>query len=929
MAYPISDVTRRVVYSGSAGTGPYSFSFEILNQTDIAVYKNTTLLTLTTNYTVTINSNGTGSVTLVSAATGSDNITIVGDRGIQRTTDFVTGGDLFANTLNQELDALTIYSQQVDEKAERGLKAPVTDPTDIAMTLPSKTSRANKTLAFDTNGNPTTGEAIGDNRGNWAAATSYNKRDIVKDTTNGNIYYANTSHTSSGSLPISTNTDSAKWDLIVDNASAGASATAAASSASAAATSASNASTSASNASSSASTASTQASNASTSASNASTSATNAASSASAASSSASTASTAATNASNSASAAATSATNASNSASAASTSASNASSSASAASTSASNASTSATNAANSASSATSSASTATTQAGIATTQASNASTSATNAANSASAAATSETNAATSAAAAAAALDNFDDRYLGAKSSNPTVDNDGNALLTGALYYRTTAPIGMKVYDGSQWLEASAAQQAALVTYEYVATAGQTSFSGADANSLTLSYIAGGLIVSLNGVILRPGDDYTATNGTTVVLTSAAALNDEVVMYAFSSFQVANTYTQAQTDALLANKQASDSELTTLAGMSADRATFLAGTQDFGFRNRIINGNMVIDQRNAGASVTPTVDGQYGGPDRWGYWLSQASKFSVQQSTVAPTGFSNSVLVTSLSSYAVTGNDYFGVIQKIEGFNFADLMWGTANAQTITVSFWVRSSLTGTFGGAMTNNAFNRSYPFSYTISAANTWEQKTVTIAGDTTGTWVGSTNGVGTILQFSLGAVSGRLGTAGAWAANWFVGSTGATSVVGTNGATFYITGVQLEAGTVASPFERIDYGRQLIQCQRYCEVLRPTGVTTYAQLAIGQNEASTSGTVGYFYQVAKRAQPTVTYDTASKYAVTGSGGSAIALTSISTARADTTSLAIGFGVASGLTAGNATRLLDNNTSYPVTIISAEL
>jgi len=154
MTYPISDVSRRVVYSGSAGVGPYSFTFEILTQTDIAVYKNTTLLTLTTDYTVTINSNGTGSITLVSAATGADSITIVGDRGIQRTTDFVTGGDLFANTLNQELDALTIYSQQVDEKAERGLKAPVTDPTDIAMTLPSKTSRANKYLGFDANGNP-------------------------------------------------------------------------------------------------------------------------------------------------------------------------------------------------------------------------------------------------------------------------------------------------------------------------------------------------------------------------------------------------------------------------------------------------------------------------------------------------------------------------------------------------------------------------------------------------------------------------------------------------------------------------------------------------------------------------------------------------------------------------------------------------------
>jgi len=187
---------------------------------------------------------------------------------------------------------------------------------------------------------------------------------------------------------------------------------------------------------------------------------------------------------------------------------------------------------------------------------EASDAAASALAASGSATAAAASESAAAASAAAAAASLDNFDDRYLGPKSSDPTVDNDGNPLVVGALYYRTTTPIGMKVYDGSQWLEASAASQAALVTYEYVATAGQTTFSGADANSLTLAYIAGGLIVSLNGVVLRPGNDYTATNGTSIVLSVAASLNDELNAYAFSSFNIANTYTQAQIDAALSLK-------------------------------------------------------------------------------------------------------------------------------------------------------------------------------------------------------------------------------------------------------------------------------------------------------------------------------------------------------------------------------------
>ena len=387
--YAISNVPRRVVYAAS-GTGPYAFTFEILNQTDIAVYKASTLLTLTTDYTVTINANGTGSVTLVTSA-GASNITIVGAKNIQRTTDFTTGGDLFANTLNDELDNQTIFIQQVAETAERGLKAPVVDPTDINMTLPAKASRAGKTLAFDANGNPVVGEDIGNWRGNWASGTTYTVRDLVKDASNYNVYRCNTAHTSSGTTPISSNADSAKWDLVIDAeyaedqaAAAAASATAAAASASAASTSASNASTSATNAASSASAASTSATNASNSATAAASSASSASSSASSASTSATNAANSATSASSSASTATTQATNASNSASSASTSATNAASSASSASTSASNASTSATNAANSATAASTSA-----------TNAANSATSASNSATSASSSATAATNA------------------------------------------------------------------------------------------------------------------------------------------------------------------------------------------------------------------------------------------------------------------------------------------------------------------------------------------------------------------------------------------------------------------------------------------------------------------------------------------------------------------------------------------------------
>ena len=440
MPIPISNVTRRVVYSAS-GTGPYAFTFEILANTDIAVFRDDTLLTLTTDYSVTIASNGTGSITLVATPTGATQIAIVGNRTIQRTTDFVTGGDFFANTVNDEMDQQTIFAQQNAEGLQRALSAPQTDPTSINMTLPRASLRANKALGFDASGNPAIADTLGTNRGNWASGTLYYVRDIVKDTTNNNIWQVITQHTSSGSLPIGTNADAAKFTLLVDAAAASTSATNAAASASAASTSASAASTSATAASGSASTASTQASNASTSASNASTSAT-------AASGSATTASTQATNAGTSATAAAASASSASSSASAASTSASNASTSASNASTSASGASTSATNAANSATAASGSATTASTQA-------SNASTSATAAAGSATSAASAQTAAESARDATLAAYDSFDDRYLGAKTSNPTVDNDGNALVAGALYFNSVSG-AMQLWTGSAWVAA-----------------------------------------------------------------------------------------------------------------------------------------------------------------------------------------------------------------------------------------------------------------------------------------------------------------------------------------------------------------------------------------------------------------------------------------------------------------------------------------
>jgi len=252
-------------------------------------------------------------------------------------------------------------------------------------------------------------------------------------------------------------------------------------------------------------------------------------------------------------------------------------------------------------------------------------------------------------------------------------------------------------------------------------------------------------------------------------------------------------------------------------------------------GMRNRIINGDMRIDQRNVGVTTTPADFAFI--TDRWQVRQSTASKMSAGQSTVVPVGFSNSLAITSLSSYTVLSSDIYTVRQQIEGFNTSDFGWGTANAKPVTLSFWVRSSLTGTFGGSALNNGNNRSYVFSYTINQADTWEYKTIIIPGDTTGTWQ-TNNQRGVQISFGLGVGSTQSGTAGAWSSNNYASVTGAVSLVGTNAATWYLTGVQLELGSVATSFEMRPYGAELALCQRYYSKsyninVKPGTVSSYA------------------------------------------------------------------------------------------------
>jgi hypothetical protein len=360
---------------------------------------------------------------------------------------------------------------------------------------------------------------------------------------------------------------------------------------------------------------------------------------------------------------------------------------------------------------------------------------------------------------------------------------------------------------------------------------------------------------------------------------------------------------------------------------GTSVSGSNLGAGNASI-MKNRIINGSMVIDQRNAGASLTVPLNFflTYS-LDRWSPLASVASKYTVQQnagSVTPPVGFNNYLGATSSSAYSVVAGDYFGIGQRIEGFNFADLNWGTANAKTITISAWVYSSLTGTFGGVVQNSAQTRSYPFTYSISTANTWTQISVTIAGDTSGTWIGATNGVGLTLVFSIGTGSTLSGTAGAWAASNYVSATGATSVVGTSGATFYITGVQLEVGSSATGFEYVNYQTSLANCQRY--YWQQNSETSFAGIASGQMNATTTARLTLRYPQIMRAIPTVSMTSYASFVV-NQGGTDITPSAM-TPYANSQSVLMDITTTAG-TAGRGATLIFGNVSTGSIQATAEL
>jgi hypothetical protein len=348
------------------------------------------------------------------------------------------------------------------------------------------------------------------------------------------------------------------------------------------------------------------------------------------------------------------------------------------------------------------------------------------------------------------------------------------------------------------------------------------------------------------------------------------------------------------------------------------SDGVTFPDSTNQFSggafsFKNRLINGGMVIDQRNAGASLSIPDDTTTYTVDRFAIYENTSGALSAQQDSSAPTGFNNSLKITVTTADAsIAANDRALFRQRIEGFNVADLGFGTANAKTVTLSFWVRSSLTGTFGGSLMNGASDRSYPFSYSISVADTWEQKSVTIAGDTTGTWL-TTNGIGLQVNWSLAAGTDDAGTAGAWVGATKRGVTGQVQVISTLNATWYITGVQFEVGSVATPFERRPFGTELALCQRYYYRTADNGsVTNIITVAV---ETATNAAGGVPHPVSMRAVPTITLGGGIGFFSAASG---IRTPTINGNRSSTTTFAADFTIA-GATAGQAGTIYRQTTN----------
>jgi hypothetical protein len=779
-----------------------------------------------------------------------------------------------------------MITQEIQEELTRSIKLSKTNTMTSTEFSVGASDRANKILAFDTNGELAVTQELGTNRGNWSSGVTFNARDIVKDSSNNNVYLCNTTHTSTGSTPISSNTDVAKWDLIVDAQSA-------TNSANAASNHASNSSNFANNSSNSANTSANHSANSSNFANNASNSASNAANSeasvsanANASANSASNASNFANNSSNSANSASNHSSNSSNfannSSNSANTSANHASNSSNFANNSSNSANTSSNHSANSSNFANNSSNHAANSSNFANASSNHASNSSNHSANSSNFANTSSNhasnssnfsnnssnfantasnsaNAANSARdAALAAADNFDDVYLGSKTADPTLDNDGDALTAGDLYYNSVGTV-LKYYTGSAWVSITSGGITDLVQDTTPQLGGMLDVNGQSIGDGTLE-------------LVKFAETASAVNEITV--TNSATGNAP---------EIAATGDDTNIDLKLTPKGTGKLNLDGIKFPNADGSAgqFLktdgSGVLSFatvqspsGFRNIVINGDMQIAQRSTSvASITTT---GYYTLDRWYLGFDSLGTWTMSQSTDVPSGygFGKSLkLDCTTADASPAGGDYMVLAQRFEGQNLQYLKKGTANAVSLTLSFWVKSTKTGTFICELNDFDNSRSISKSYTVNTTNTWEFKTITFAGDTTGAF-DNDNAASVEINWFLGngsnTTSGTLQTS--WgtrtAANIAVGQ---VNIADNTANDFLITGVQLEAGTSATDFEFLPIDVSLGRCQRYYQLIASgSGIN----LSMGANYSSTELLGMVYLPTSMRTTPTISQVTGTDY-----------------------------------------------------------